>query len=216
MATIAFAPDEYYHVYNRGNRKQDIFRNDRDRARLLLSLLLFQSPKQVTQLSRIVKQFVQHSMLDIPDVSERLVELIAFVLMPNHFHCIVREVKADGTSKYMQRVLNSYTKYFNTKYEQVGHVFQGPFQAVHIEDDDQLLYCSAYIHRNPRELEGWRGREHEYPWSSYQDYVRANRWGALLRSDVVLDQTGRGDRYRRFVEKSRAKDRITDATLKID
>ncbi len=216
MATATFAPDEYYHVYNRGNRKQDIFRNNSDRARLLLSLLLFQQPDQVTQLSRIVKQFVQHSMLDIPDVSERLVELIAFVLMPNHFHCIVREVKADGTSKYMQRVLNSYTKYFNTKYEQVGHVFQGPFQAVHIEDDDQLLYCSAYIHRNPRELEGWRGREHEYPWSSFQDYVRANRWGALLQPDIILSQTGRGERYRRFVEMSRAKDRITDAALKID
>lgn len=216
MATATFAPNEYYHIYNRGNRKQDIFRSDHDRFRLLLSLLLFQHPDPVIQPSRVVKDFVRNSILDIPDMRKRLVELVAFVLMPNHFHCIVREAKADGISKYMQRLLISYTRYFNTRHEQVGHVFQGSFQAVHIEDDDQLLYCSAYIHRNPRELSGWRDREHEYPWSSFPDYIGTNRWGALLQPDIVLDQTGRGDRYRRFVTASRAKDRITDPVLQID
>ncbi|MFH1098720.1 MAG: transposase [Candidatus Uhrbacteria bacterium] len=215
MATT-FAPGEYYHIYNRGNRKQDIFRSNDDRARFLLPLLLLQQPNPMVQASRTVCRFVQNSILDIPDMSRRLVELVAFVLMPNHFHCIVREVKADGISKYMQRLLISYTKYFNARHEQVGHVFQGPFQAVHIEDDNQLLYCSAYIHRNPRELDGWRDREHEYPWSSYQDYIGANRWGVLLQPNIVLSQTGRGDRYRRFVKKSRAKDRITDSVLRID
>lgn len=216
MNTTAFAPFEYYHIYNRGNRKQDIFRGEDDRARFLLSLLLFQRPDPPVQLNRIVRRYVQHRVLDMPEMARRLVELVAFVLMPNHFHCIVREVKTDGISKYMHRVLVSYTKYFNKKYEQVGHVFQGPFRTVHIEDDDQLLYCSAYIHRNPRELEGWRDREHEYRWSSYSDYVGTNRWGALLQPDIVLDQTGRGSRYRRFVVKSRAKDRIVDSVLKID
>lgn len=216
MGTTVFAPFEYYHIYNRGNRKQDIFRGEDDRARFLLSLLLFQHPDPPIQLNRIVRRYVQHRMLDISDMARRLVELVAFVLMPNHFHCMVREVQPGGISKYMQRFLNSYTKYFNTKYELVGHVFQGPFQAVHIEDDNQLLYCSAYIHRNPRELSGWRDREHEYPWSSFPDYIGANRWGALLQPDIVLDQTGRGDRYRRFVVESRAKDRIMDPALQVD
>lgn len=214
--TTSFAPLECYHIYNRGNRKQDLFRGEDDRARFLLSLLLFQHPDPPVQLNRIVRRYVQHSMLDIPEMTRRLVELVAFVLMPNHFHCMVREVQPGGISKYMQRFLNSYTKYFNTKYEQVGHVFQGPFQAVHIENDDQLLYCSAYVHRNPRELSGWRDREHEYPWSSFPDYIGANRWGMLLQPDIVLDQTGRGDRYRRFVAESRAKDRIMDSVLQID
>lgn len=215
-ARTIFAPQEYYHVYNRGNRKQDIVRNDGDRARLLLSLLLFQHPDSPIQLSRTTRHFVQSSRLDIPDMKDRLVELVAFVLMPNHFHGIVREIQENGVSRYMQRVLVSYTKYFNTRYELVGHVFQGPFQAVHIEDDDQLLYCSAYIHRNPRELSGWRDREHEYPWSSFPDYIGTNRWGALLQPDIVLDQTGRGNRYRRFVAASRAKDSIMDPVLRID
>jgi putative transposase len=215
-AATTFAPGEYYHIYNRGNRRQDIVRSDDDRSRFLISLPLFQHPDQPVQLNRIVHRYVQHSMLDIPDMTRRLVELVAFVLMPNHFHCLAREIKPGGVSKYMQRFLNSYTKYFNTKYEQVGHVFQGSFQAVHIEDDDQLLYCSAYIHRNPRELPGWRDREHEYPWSSFPDYVGTNRWGELLKPDIVLDQTGRGDRYRRFVEATRAKDQMMDPTLQID
>lgn len=216
MNTKTFAPFECYHIYNRGNRKQDIFRSDVDRTRFLLSLLLFQHPDPPIQLNRIIRRYVQHRVLDIPDVTRRSVELVAFVLMPNHFHCIVREMRPDGISKYMQRFLNSYTKYFNTRYEQVGHVFQGPFHAVHIEDDDQLLYCSAYIHRNPRGIKGWCDREHEYQWSSFPDYVGSNRWGALLRPDIVLDQTGRGDRYRRFVVMSRAKDRIMDSVLQID
>lgn len=216
MQTIAFAPGEYYHIYNRGNRKQDIFRNDEDRFRFLLALLLFQHPETPTQFSRTVRNFVRHSVLDIPDMGRRLAGLVAFVLMPNHFHCIVHEAVPNGISRYMQRLLMGYTKYFNTKYEQVGHVFQGPFQAVHIQDDDQLLYCSAYIHRNPRELSGWRDREHEYPWSSFPDYIGTSRWGALLQPGIVLDQTGRGDRYRRFVVASRAKDRIMDHTLQID
>ena len=62
----------------------------------------------------------------------------------------------------MQRILNAYTKYFNAKYKKTGHLFQGPFKAVHIERNEQLLHLSAYIHRNPREIKGWKNREHLY------------------------------------------------------
>ena len=72
--------------------------------------------------------------------------------MPNHFHLIVKEVKEGGISAYMQRVLNAYTKYYNAKHDTSGHLFQGPFRAIHIADNDQLLYVSAYIHLNCREI----------------------------------------------------------------
>ena len=106
----------------------------------------------------------------------------------------------------MQRVLNAYAKYFNTKYETVGHLFQGPYRAVHIEDNDQLLYTSTYIHRNPRELSGVAGREHRYEWSSYQDYLGENRFGKLLDPSLVLDQFDSPQAYREFVDSSVAKD----------
>lgn len=221
-----FVRGEYYHVFNRGNSKQDIFSEDNDYARFLIALMLFQAPPTVraplNNIRRHVRHLVQSQALNITEegvralLKRRYVHLVAFALMPNHFHCIVQELTANGTSMYMQRVLTSYAKYRNTKHERTGHLFEGPFKSVHIEDDAQLTYCSAYVHRNPRDLPGWRGREHEYPWSSYQDYCGESRWGALLTPSIVLDLVGRGRRYHRFVEASGAKEKIMDPLLHID
>lgn len=218
MRNITITPGEYYHIYNRGNNKQDIFYSDDDRARFLTALLLHQYPVEVPQIGRIARRYVKHLVFDTSSLTLRnpYAELVCFTLMPNHFHAIIHERKAGGIAQYMQRLLNGYTKYSNTKREKNGHVFQGTYQAVHIEDDDQLCYLSAYIHRNPRELPGWKNREHEYPWSSYQDYIGENRWGDLLKPNIVLDQVGRGARYRRFVERSGAKERVMDPILHID
>ena len=126
--------------------------------------------------------------------------------MTNHFHIAVCEVEEKGIIRYMQRVLNAYAKYFNTKYEAVGHLFQGPYRAVHIEDNDQLLFLSTYIHRNSRELPGMAGNEHQYEWSSYRDYLGPNRFGKLLDPSLVLDQFESANDYRVFVDSSIAKD----------
>ncbi len=141
-------------------------------------------------------------------LSERFVELTAFCLMPNHFHLLLHERQEGGISRYMQRVLVAYTKYFNTKYAASGHVFQGRYKTVHVEDNEQLLYLSAYIHRNPRELKAWKGKEEHYPYSSLQDYIDKNRWGGLLATDIITEQfeTGPNSNYRDFVRTSTAKD----------
>lgn len=188
-----------------------IFHNKSDWARFLFLILYFQSPIKISHLGRTVKDFIrnpgQHSVLTIKDevVKHRTVELIAFCLMPNHFHLIVKELEEGGIAAYMQRVLNAYAKYHNTKYEKSGHVFQGPYKAIHIEDDRQLLYLSTYIHRNPRELSGWRNKEDSYPWSSYQDFVGENRWGDLLLPDIILGQSKNKNEYHEFVKRSPAK-----------
>ena len=107
----------------------------------------------------------------------------------------------------MQRVSVAYAKYFNQKYQTPGHVFQGPFKAIHIKDNRQLMYLSAYIHRNPRELRTWKDNEEHYPWSSLTDYVNENRWGGLLASEIILDQfegTSKSN-YASFVKTSSAK-----------
>lgn len=138
-------------------------------------------------------------------ISTRYVKLECFTLMPNHFHLLVHEIKEGGIAKYMQRVLNAYTKYFNTKYERSGHLFQGSYKAVHIKNNNQLLYLSTYIHRNSRELLGWKGKEHFYPWSSYQDFIGSNRWGELLKHDLITEQFRNGKDYHRFTSASMAK-----------
>lgn len=211
MRNIEISIDEYYHVYNRGAHKRIIFHDTADYARFLFLILYFQSPFVFEQISRYVRRFVRHRVFDIDAntiseiISSRYVELISFCLMPNHFHLTLREVEEGGIARYMQRVLNGYTKYYNTKYEASGHLFQGPYKAVHIENNDQLLYLSAYIHRNPRELPSWKDKEQKYEWSSYQDYVDENRWGELLSTKLILEQFDTKGGYEEFVCTSTAK-----------
>ncbi|HEY4528267.1 MAG TPA: transposase [Candidatus Paceibacterota bacterium] len=138
-------------------------------------------------------------------INKRAVELVAFCIMPNHFHLIIKELEEGRLAVYMQRVLTAYSKYYNTKYSRSGHVFQGPYQVVHIEDDRQLLHLSAYIHRNPREILRWLRRENEYFWSSYQDFVNKNRWSGLLVPDIILGQFRNNNEYEEFLKTSPAK-----------
>lgn len=207
------APGEYYHLFNRGMFKQNIFLDKSDRERFLFNILYLQSTEPFTNISRVTKDFSPETGFPVSDgmtaaiLSERSVELVAFCLMSNHYHLLVREAKEGGVASYMQRVGNAYTKYFNTKHVRSGHVFQGPYKAVHVKDDRQLLYLSAYIHRNPREIAEWKGREIEYPWSSLQDFTTANRWGGLIVPDIIVGQfeQTKNSNYADFVRTSTAK-----------
>ena len=207
------APGEYYHLFNRGARRQAILRDRADWQRFLFGILYLQSPEPFKNISRTAKQFSPEIGFPV-DVLEtekilkgRFVELVAFCLMTNHFHLLVRETEEGGIANYMQRVGDGYTKYFNTKHDASGHVFQGPYKAVHVKDDNQLLYLSAYIHRNPREIKSWKGLEFEYPWSSLQDFTTANRWGGLIVPEIItgqFEQTNKSN-YADFVKTSTAK-----------
>lgn len=216
MRIVPVVSGEYYHVLGRGNNKQVIFRDKKDYIRFLFLILYFQSPVIFENIGRMVKHYVEHSVFNISDdvvnevVKNRYVELVGFTLMPNHYHLMLYGTEDNGISKYMQRVLNSYTKYFNTKYEQSGHLFQGPYKAVHIENDNQMSYLSAYIHRNQNELKEWKGKEVKYLWSSYQDYVKGNRWGKLFKNDIIMDKFDNGKEYEEFVKGSGAKEFFED------
>jgi len=208
------APNEYLHVFNRGMHKQPVFRIEADYIRFLFLSLTFQGKATIKNVSREIKQNVQSSTLHIDAELEkdilknRIVELVTFCLMPNHFHLVVHELIEGGISKYMQRIMTAYTKYFNLRHDKTGHLFQGRYKSVLIDNDKQLMHLSAYIHKNPIEI-GWRGKEDKYPWSSYQDYVVKNRFGNLLVTDVVTkrfeEEKGKLS-YKKFVSTSPAKE----------
>lgn len=213
--TIAIG--EYYHIYNRGNDKKLIFLDERDRARFLFLVLHFQSNLKFTNIGRQVSYFVKRRRFNISSeieeiVKKRTVELVSFTFMPNHFHFIVHQLKDNGIADYLSRIQNAQTKYFNTKYRRTGHLFQGPYKSVHIKSNNQLLHLSAYIHKNQRELTGWKNKEHFYPWSSYQDYLQ-NRWGKLLKPDIVLKQFNIPEDYKNFIKNSSAKEYLPDGLL---
>lgn len=211
MRKTIIAPGEHYHIFNRGNNKQPLFLDEKDRIRFLFLIIYLQSPIVFYNLGRQTSHYVKNRAFNIVEetvrqvLKERYVELVNFVMMPNHFHAIVREVKKDGIAKYMQRVLCAYIKYFNTKYKKTGHLFQGPYKAVNVENNNQLLYLSTYIHRNPREIPKWKNKELAYPWSSYQDCSKENRWGGLLKRNIIIQQFSNGNEYKNFVETSIAK-----------
>src|SRR3989338_3180680 len=211
MRKTAIAQGEYYHIFNRGNNKQTISFDKRDKIRFLFLIIYFQSYIFFENIGRQVSYFIKNGIFNIDEdlkkklLNNRNVKLINFALMPNHFHLTLCEFKEGGLSQYMQRVLCAYTKYFNTKYKKSGHLFQGPYKAVHAKDNNQLLYLSTYIHRNPRELNRWKNKEEQYPWSSLGDYLGENRWDTLLESSIILEQFKNKDEYAKFVRTSTAK-----------
>ena len=213
MKRFNIAPDEFLHIYNRGIAKGVIFFNDRDRKRFLFLIMILQIPETMKNLDRMFKNFALNpemyiSSFDSTELKNRQVELINFCLMPNHFHLLVKETEEGGISKYMQRLQNAYTKYINTKYNRSGHLLQGSYRAVLMEDNEQLLYLSSYIHKNPRELKEHKNKELKYYWSSYQDCVLINRWGEFLQHNIITSQFSNNDskNYRNFVETSVAKE----------
>jgi len=133
--------------------------------------------------------------------------------MPNHIHLILKEEVEGGISRMMQRTLDGFTRYSNIKYKKSGHIFEGPFKAVHVEDNNQLLYLSTYIHKNPKELLKWQKQWEQYPWSSHQDFIGNNRWGLLLSRDIILKQFKNSKEYAKFVKTSVAKETFDDKLL---
>jgi putative transposase len=211
-----FAPNEHYHLFGRGAKKEKIFIDGRDKARFVFLITHFQSPIRIYNASWYTEGFLKKGSFSTKEgkvdelIKKRNVELVAFVLMPNHFHLLVRNLDDGILSVYMHRVLTAYGKYFNAKYHKGGHVFEGPFKAVHVKNNAQLLHLSSYIHKNPKEIKGWENSYDKYPYSSYQDYVGLNRWGHLLSTGVVLKQFKDQAKYKDFVTTSTAKESLDD------
>lgn len=122
---VPFVDERYYHLYNRGVEKRSIFSTDRDYQRFLQTIFHYQFSNLKFRFSRrdspLNKDFNNHS---------KLVEIICHCLMPNHFHLLVKQTIEGGVHKFMQKTLNIYTKYFNTKHKRVGPLLQGAFRAV--------------------------------------------------------------------------------------
>lgn len=211
MRDLKFAEGEYYHVCGRGNNKQEIFHHSYDYIRFLSYLLCSQADK-VIDLNKVNELLKKDSekFLDQEFANEiardAYVDLVGFCLMPNHYHLVLLNKTENGISRFMQRVLNGYTRYSNTKYERTGHVFQGPFKAVHVDDNGQLIYLSAYVHLNPRELPNWKSNPHEYLWSSFKNYLNGQRFQGLLKPGIILDQFPYLSDYHKVTMNSGAKE----------
>lgn len=128
---------------------------------------------------------------------KKIVEIICYCLMPNHFHFLLKQVRDRSITEFVSKLSNSYTKYFNTKNERVGPLLQGEFKVVHIESDEQLVHLSRYIHLNP--LVDYVTKDLKtYPWSSYLEYVGFSS-NHVLDKEPVLGQFSSTENYQQFV-----------------
>lgn len=126
--------------------------------------------------------------------------LLAYVLMPNHYHLLVRQESDMPISSLMMNVFTGYSKYFNKKHDRVGSLFQDQFKAVRIETDEQLRWISAYIHSNPS-VARLVSRDEEYAFSSFQDYIGV-RNGTLCQTSLVLESFPSRTMYADFVREA--------------
>jgi len=150
-----FLPEQFYHLYNRGNNKEAIF---------------FEAENYRFFLQRFIKYFP-------PDKAQ----IHAYCLMPNHFHLLIRLLSGLDYSSAMQHFGISFAKSINTRYARVGHLFQGRFKAKHVDSTEYLLHLTRYIHLNPR-FAGLVERAEHWEFSSYRDYVSRGKIPEVTRA----------------------------------
>lgn len=169
---INWLPDHYYHLYNRGARKVTIFRDGEN--------YLF-------ALSRI-KKYLRESDL----------AMIAYCLMPNHYHLLVRQQSEDPAGLLPQRVFNSYTKAYNHRYAHSGTLFEGRYKAVHVVSDSHLRHLCRYIHANPVK-DGMVSNLVDWPYSNYLEWIGL-RQGILVDYKFIEVFFENSKIYREFVD----------------
>ena len=159
MRKEPFTIGDYVHVYNRGNRKMKITYDDADKWRFLKSFRYFNdeySPENIFRDLSLPRKSNFHKMFMWPPEwppHDPLVKILAFCLMPNHFHLLLKEIKVGGISKLMAKFGTGITNYTNLKYGEVGRLFQGSYKARTVKEMEYLQYLNIYIQvLNPLEL----------------------------------------------------------------
>ena len=161
----------YFHIYNRGNHKKDIFLEEDDYLRYL---------------ERLRKSKDKYN-----------ISVICYCLMPNHIHLLVRQDSEAPISRFMSSLHTSYSMYFNLKYDRVGHLFQGRFKQKEVDKDEYFLLVTSYIHLNPLK-NGLVENLEDYQWSSYPDYIGL-REGTLCDKESILSSES-VDGYKKITE----------------
>lgn len=131
------------------------------------------------------------------DKNPKIVEIICYCFMPNHFHLLLKQLQDNGIHEFLSKVINSYTKYFNTRRKRVGPLFQGQFKAVSVETDEQLLHLSRYIHLNPfvaQITKDWAN----FSYSSFGEFM-GKGFLPLCSTDYVLNFFKNPEKYRSFI-----------------
>ncbi len=171
------AENGLYHVYTRSIAGFEIFNNSRDYERIVKAMD-FYSTERIDHCFAIFEKVQENQVLNTT-TREKLVDIIAYCIMPTHIHLILKQLKEKGISRFMQRILNSYSKYFNIKRKRKGPLWEGRFNGILVKDDDQFLHLTRYLHLNPVTASLVENPE-DWEFSSYREYL------ALINQDKKI------------------------------
>ena len=204
-----YVSDSYYHIYNRGVEKRNIFLEDTDYKAFLSDLKFYLTPipkdfKGSTL--KVVKgeKTYRYYPSQHPKNHADKIQLVGYCLMPNHFHLCIKQTDRDSINHFMRSLSTKYAMYFNKKNKRVGPLFQGIYKAVLITNEGQFIELSKYIHRNPLKILGESQKLVEYPYSSYRNYLGIIRQSWVHPENITCSYSTTNPRnsYQNFVEES--------------
>jgi len=200
MRKTIFTNGEVYHVFNLGVEKRPTFTDKNEYDRALMTLDFYRHEGVSAGLAQILKLDCEKRNFFLSQLAKRekrLVDILGYCLMPNHFHLLIKQLVDEGISTFVGNFSNSYTRYFNTKHDRIGHLFQGVFKAVKIEDDEQLIHVLRYIHINPvvssviREID-----IDSYSYSSFPEYLGIKK--GFCNKELILKYFSSIDKLKNF------------------
>ena len=195
--------ENIYHIYNRGVEKRSLFVSNQDYLRFINDLIIFNDIKLVINPKLRIRDIKNGDHKRKP-----LVDILAFCLMPNHYHLLLRQRVDGGITEFMRKLGGGYVNYFNLKHQRVGPLFQGKFKSILVNDESQFIYIPFYIHLNPLDLccSDWQSKGvdepkkaieflNNYKWSSHLDYVGKSDFSLVLWKDFLKEYFGGMPKY---------------------
>lgn len=184
---------EIYHILNRSVQGIPVFKGARECEHFLEAMGYYLQVNPLVKFSLYKFNKDRYPL----NLDQRLVTIVNFSIMPNHFHFTLRQEVDKGIKKFIQKLTNSFAHYFSVKYQSKGHIFEGNFKAVRVEDEEQLIHLSRYIHLNP--VSSYlTERPEDYLYSSYRVYLGDER-SEIIDPSLVLNNFSSPKEYEEFV-----------------
>ena len=164
---------EYYHIYNRGNSKKEIFHDDQDCGYFQKLLFIMNTEKRIAFRDVGVDVFKNVE-------KEKVVSIGAYCLMPNHFHVLIKQENEKGISIFMQKVSTAYVMYYNKKYKRTGSLFEGKFKSKYAGIDSYLKYLFSYIHLNPLKIVDSNWKKNKINSAKHMAFLENHKYSSFL------------------------------------
>src|SRR3989344_8589866 len=201
---IPLASDTIYHIINRGFDQKNIFKNDSDYEKFIDTFAYYKFKDVGLRFS----VYQDRSDIDKKQITDNLmvasklnVKILAYCLMPNHFHFLLKQITENGIQNFISKICVSYSKYFNLKYNSRGPLFEGRFKNKVIDSENILLHVSRYIHLNPYSASLVKDFDAliQYPFSSLREYLNLVNIH-ICSSEIMMSYFPSSRDYKRFVK----------------